>query len=41
MKAFLAACVALTVIAICAAVVLDRVNKPVDEAFASEPSVRI
>ena len=40
MKAFLAACVALTVIAVCAAVVLDRVNKPVDEAFASEPSVR-
>ena len=40
MKAFLAACVALTVIAVCAAVVLDRVNKPVDEAFASEPSVQ-
>ena len=35
MKAFLAACVALTVIAVCAAVVLDRVNKPVDEAFAT------
>jgi hypothetical protein len=41
MKAFLAACVALTVIAVCAAVVLDKFNKPVDEAFASEPSVRI
>jgi hypothetical protein len=41
MKSFIAACVALTVIAICAAVVLDRVNKPVDQAFASEPSVRI
>ena len=40
MKAFLAACVALTVIAVCAAGVLDRVNKPVDEAFTSEPSVR-
>jgi hypothetical protein len=24
-----------------AAVVLNRVNKPVEEAFASEPSVRI
>ena len=35
MKAFLAACVALTVIAVCAAVVLDRVNQPVDEAFAT------
>ena len=41
MKAFIAACVALTVIAVGAAVVLDRVNKPVDAAFASEPSVRI
>ena len=36
-----AACAALTVIAVCAAVVLDKYNKPVDEAFASEPSVRI
>jgi hypothetical protein len=35
MKAFLDACVALTVIAVCAAVVLDSVNKPVDEAFAT------
>ena len=35
MKAFLAACVALTVIAVCAAVVLDRINKPVEEAFAT------
>jgi hypothetical protein len=33
MKAFLAACVALTVIAVCAAVVLDHVNKPVEQAF--------
>ena len=41
MKAFLVACVALTMIAVCAAVVLNRVNKPVEEAFASEPSVRI
>ena len=41
MKAFLAACVALTLIAVGAAVVLNKVNKPVDEAFASEPSVRI
>ena len=35
MKAFLAACVALTLIAVGAAIVLDRVNKPVDEAFAT------
>ena len=35
MKAFLAACVALTVIAVCAAVVLDRVNTPVDEAYTT------
>jgi hypothetical protein len=41
MKVFLAACVALSLIAICAAVVLNAVNQPVDEAFASAPSVRI
>jgi hypothetical protein len=41
MKAFLAACVALTVIAVCAAAVLDRFNEPVDEAFTSATSVRI
>jgi hypothetical protein len=41
MKAFLAACIALSLIAICAALVLSAVNKPVGEAFASEPSVRI
>ena len=41
MKAFLTACVALTIIAIGAAVVLDKYNKPVDEVYASEPSVRI
>jgi hypothetical protein len=35
MNAFLAACVALTLIAICAAVVLDRVNTPVDRAYAT------
>ena len=35
MKAFLAACVALTLIAICAAVVLDSVNQPVDAAFTT------
>ena len=35
MNAFLAACVALTLIAICAAVVLDRVNQPVDQAYAT------
>jgi hypothetical protein len=41
MKAFLAACVALTAIAVCAAVVLDRINTPADVAFTSEPSVRL
>jgi hypothetical protein len=35
MKAFLAACVALILIAVSAAVVLDRVNTPVDQAFAT------
>ena len=40
MKAFLAACVALTLIAVCAAVVLNRVNEPVAEAFATT-AVRI
>ena len=35
MKAFLAACVALTLIAICAAVVVDRFNKQAEEAFAT------
>jgi hypothetical protein len=41
MKVFLAACLALSLIAICAAVVLNAVNQPVDEAFASASSVRI
>jgi hypothetical protein len=33
MKAFLAACAALVLIAVCAAVVLDSVNKSADQAF--------
>jgi hypothetical protein len=41
MKAFLAACVALTVIAVCAAVVLDHFNTPADVAFTAESSVRL
>jgi hypothetical protein len=41
MKSFLAACVALTVIAVCAAIILDRFNTPADVAFTSEPSVRL
>jgi hypothetical protein len=35
MKAFFAACVALTLIAVCAAVVLDRVNKSADQAYST------
>ena len=35
MKAFLAACVAIVVIAVGAAVVLDKYNTPVDAAFAT------
>jgi hypothetical protein len=41
MKAFLSACVVIVVIAVGAAVVLDKINKPADEAFASPSSVRI
>jgi hypothetical protein len=41
MRVYLAACVALVLIASCAAVVLNAVNEPVSQAFASEPSVRI
>ena len=33
MKAFLAACATLVLIAVCAAVVLDRTNKTADQAF--------
>jgi hypothetical protein len=33
MKAFFAACLAIVVIAVGASLVLDRVQKPVDEAF--------
>jgi hypothetical protein len=40
MRAFLAACVAATVIAICAAVVLNTVQKPVETAFTTS-AVRI
>jgi hypothetical protein len=41
MKAFIAACVVLTVIAGCAAILLERVNTPADVAFTSESSVRL
>jgi len=41
MKAFLSACIVIVVIAVGAAIVLDKINKPADEAFASSPSVRI
>ena len=33
MKAFIVGCIAAAVIAICAVVVLDRVQKPVEVAF--------
>ena len=35
MKAFLTACAALVLIAVCAAVVLDRVNTPAEKAYAT------
>jgi hypothetical protein len=40
MRAFLAACVAAAVIAICAVVVLNSVQEPVETAFATS-AVRI
>jgi hypothetical protein len=40
MRAFAAACAAALVIAICGAVVLNSVNKPVDRAFSTS-AVRI
>ena len=35
MKSFIAACIALIVIAVGAALVLDRYQKPVDQAFTT------
>jgi hypothetical protein len=40
MRAFLAACAVALVIAICGAVVLNQINKPVETAY-STTSVRI
>ncbi len=40
MRAFLVACIAAAVIAICAVVVLNRVQEPVDVAFTTS-AVRI
>ena len=40
MRAFLAACAAALVIAVCGAVVLNSVNRPVEAAFSTS-SVRI
>jgi hypothetical protein len=40
MRAFLAACVAAALIALCAVVVLNRVQKPVETAFSTS-AVRI
>jgi hypothetical protein len=40
MRAFLVACVVAAVIALCAVVVLNRVQEPVDVAFATS-AVRI
>ncbi len=41
MRSFIAACVALLVIAIGAAVILNSYNKSVETAFSSPTSVRI
>ena len=40
MRAFIAACIAAAVIAVCAVVVLNRVQEPVDVAFTPS-AVRI
>jgi hypothetical protein len=40
MRAFLAACLAAAIIALCSAVVLNRVQKPVETAFSTS-AVRI
>lgn len=40
MRAFIAACVAALIIAVCGALVLNQVNKPVETAY-STTSVRI
>lgn len=40
MRAFLAACAAALVIAVCSAVLLNAVNKPVDQAYSTQ-GVRI
>jgi hypothetical protein len=36
MRVFIAACIAAAVIAVCAVVVLDRVQKPADAAYTTE-----
>ena len=36
MRAFLAACAAALIIAVCGAVVLNSVNKPVSSAYATQ-----
>lgn len=41
MKAFIIACIAIVVIAVGAAILLDRYQKPVESVFASPTSVRI
>jgi hypothetical protein len=41
MKAFIIACVAVVVVAVGAALVLDRYQEPVDVAFASSTGVRM
>jgi hypothetical protein len=35
MRAFIAACIAAAIIAVCAVVILNRVQEPVDVAFAN------
>jgi hypothetical protein len=41
MKAFIVACIAAAVVAIVAAVVLDRYQKPAEVAYSSPTGVRI
>ena len=41
MKSFIVACIAIVVVAVGAAMVLNHYNEPVDVAFAAPLSVRI
>lgn len=41
MRSFLLSCAAIVVIALCAVVVLNQIQKPVETAFTSPTGVRI